>query len=357
VAVDQPVERSRPPRPELVSEVARNLLASHDASSAAQYLAAIVESSDDAIISKTLDGVIVSWNSGAERLYGYPAAEVVGRPIALLIPPDQPDELPAIMARLRRGERVDHYETRRLRKDGTRIDVSLTVSPVRDVHGVIVGASAIARDISERRRIEEEHARLLEVERTAQVAAQQARQKAEEATRAKDEFLAMVSHELRTPLHAVAGWLHVLRSKRDDPALVERALETANRNIRLLAKVVDDLLDVSRIVAGQVAISRVPTDIPPILEAALCSLQPVALEKGVKMASVVDPWAGPVLGDPERLQQVVGNIVSNAIKFTPPGGRVDVRARHDATHVEIVVRDTGEGIPPDFLPHVFDAFR
>lgn len=321
------------------------------------YLAAIVESSDDAIIGKTIDGIIVSWNTGAQRLYGYAAEEVIGQPIALLLPRDRPNELPDIMGRLRLGERIDHYETQRVRKDGTRIHVSVTISPLRNERGDIVGASSIARDISERRRLEEERVRLLQAEREASAAAQRALNEAEAASRAKDQFLAMVSHELRTPLNAIAGWLHVLRAKRDEPALFERALETTDRNIRLLAKFIDDLLDVSRIVAGRITLSRQPVDIPPLLETVLDDLRPIAQGKNVALASACNPWTGPVLADPERLQQIVGNIVANAIKFTASGGRVHLQAENDGTHVEITVTDTGQGIPTDFLPHVFEAFR
>jgi PAS domain S-box-containing protein len=324
---------------------------------AAAHLAAIVESSEDAVIGKTLDGIIVSWNAGARRLYQYAAEEVIGRHIGILVPPEQPDEVPGILMRLRRGERIEHYETQRIRKDGSRLHVSVTISPIRDAAGEVIGASAIARDVTEQLRLVEQRVRLLEEERELHAATQRARREAEATSRAKDQFLAMVSHELRTPLNAIAGWLHVLRAKRDDPVLVERALDTVGRNTRLLTKLVDDLLDVSRFVAGQIAINRQPVDIPPIVEMVLDTMRPLATEKGVVLESSLNPWAGPVLGDPERLQQIIGNIVSNAIKFTPSGGQVDVRIRTDDTHVEIVIADTGPGIPPNFLPHVFDAFR
>jgi signal transduction histidine kinase len=273
------------------------------------------------------------------------------------MPPAEALELPGIMARLRRGERIEHYETHRLRKDGERVHVSVTISPVRNEAGDIIGASAIARDIGERKRLEEGRRRLLEEERRAHAATEHARQEAEQASRAKDEFLAMVSHELRTPLNAIAGWLHVVRAKKEDPALVERGLETIARNARLLTKVVNDLLDVSRIVAGRISVDRQPVDILPIVQTVLDAVRPVAVEKGVVIDSTMDPWAGPVLGDAERLQQVVANLVGNAIKFTPSGGRVDVRVANDANDVEIVVSDTGPGIAPEFLPHVFESFR
>jgi PAS domain S-box-containing protein len=321
------------------------------------YLSAIVQFSDDAIIGKTLDGIILSWNPGAERLYQYTAQEVIGEHISVITPPEHPDELRDIMRRLRAGERIEHFETERVRKDGTRLHVSVTISPVRDATGKIIGASAIARDVSERRRLEEEHIRLLEEERRIHAATAQARQEAEEASRAKDEFLAMVSHEFRSPLNAVTGWLHVLRSKRADPAHVERALDAIQRNTRLLTKIVDDLLDVSRFIAGRISLELAPVEVSPLIETVLNEMEPIASEKRVSVESYVDARAGPVLADPGRLQQIVGNVLTNAIKFTPAGGRVEVHVQNDAQDVVIVFSDTGQGISPEFLPHVFEAFR
>jgi len=176
-----------------------------DGELAAARLAAIVNSSDDAIVSKTLDGVITSWNAGAERMFGYTASEAVGRHITLIIPKERHAEEEHVLARLRRGERIEHFETVRMRKDGTAIDISLTVSPVLSATGAVVGASKIARDISDRKRMERERASLLAREQDARAAA-------EDANRLKDDFLAVLSHELRTPLNTAMGWVRLIEA-------------------------------------------------------------------------------------------------------------------------------------------------
>ena len=621
-------------------------------------LAAIVESSDDAIIGKTLDGTITSWNKGAEQLYGYAAEDVLGRPISLLIPPDRPDELPQILMRLQKGERIDHFETKRITRDGRLLDISLTVSPIRDDSGAIVGASAIARDVSERRRweegqqlllkiaemirradgaddllfavaralgehlqvrraffneidlandretvhrdycrgvdsvagvhrisdysdatsaeisagktvvnrdsqsdprtaelyervykpngerayvavpllregrwvaslwvsddrprdwreqevslletaaerawlavekmcnekalrdseerlrraiqietvgiiffqtegrileanaaflrlsgytpediedglvrwdemtppewmprslqaiaefkasgrttpyekelirrdgarwwalcaatrfgdeegveyiiditaskrVEQEREQLLEREKEARVEAEEAkalsaqllemeaaaRAQAEKANRVKDEFLATISHELRTPLNAIQGWAVLLRDDRLDEVMTARALETIDRNARAQARIIEDLLDVSRIITGRLRLEVQQVALQPIIRAALDVVQPAADTKGVRLEANLDPQVGPISGDPDRLQQIIWNLLSNAVRFTPQGGRVEACLERVNSSVQIVVRDTGQGISPDFLPHVFDRFR
>ena len=313
-------------------------------------LAAIVESSDDAIIGKTLDGTIVSWNRGAEEIYGYSPGEAVGQPISILLPPERADELPSIMERLRRGERIDHYETKRQRKDGTVIDVSVTISPIRTDTGELIGASAVARNITDRKRIEEERARLLARERAALA-------EAERAHRVKDQFLAMVSHDLRTPIQAILGWAHLLRTGRIAPQGQADALQIIERNAKAQAKLIGDLLDMSRMVAGKVRLDRHPVDVTSVIAAAIDTVRPSADAKGVQIQTQLDPEAGPLYGDADRLQQVVLNLLSNAVKFTPQGGRVQVRVVRVNSHVEIAVSDTGEGIEANFLPHVFELFR
>lgn len=313
-------------------------------------LAAIVESSEDAIISKDLNGIIKSWNRAAERLFGYTAQEAVGQSITMLIPPDRIDEESDILGCIRRGERIEHFETVRRRKDGTLLDISLTISPIVDARGQIVGASKITRDITERKRAEAKLKQLLASE-------QAMRAEAERANRMKDEFLATVSHELRTPLNAILGWATIIRRSKTDQTLLDRALETIERNARSQAQLIEDLLDVSRIISGKLCLDVKPTELMSIIKAAIDSVRPAAEAKGVKLQIVLDPSADSILGDAARLQQVVWNLVSNAIKFTPKGGLVQIKLDRTDSSAQITVSDTGQGISPKFLPYVFDRFQ
>lgn len=495
------------------SKVARDITEKQTAELALRRLAAIVEWSDDAIVTKNLDSTITTWNRGAERIFGYTADEVVGRSIRLLIPDDLQDEEDTVLARIRAGEVVDHYETRRCRKDGVEIMVSLTVSPLVDGGGRIIGASKIARDITERVRLQakaEEQARLAEqlgqvgsaitssldrgdvvqkvtdlatemtgaafgaffynvvdarsgeaftlyslsgapksafeqfphprataifaptfhgagivrlddvtadprygqsgpyfgmppkhlpvrsylavpvksaggtvlgglffghpsvgvftpkheqlaagIATWAAVALENSRlyNEAREADRLKDEFLAVLSHELRTPLNAILGYARLLRGGMITGEKAERGLETLERNATALTQIVDDVLDISRIVSGKIRLDVQAVELPLVLHNAVATVTPAADAKDVRLQLIADPKVGPVSGDPNRLQQVVWNLLSNAVKFTPKGGRVQVRLERVNSHVEIVVADTGVGISHDFLPHVFERFR
>ncbi|HKG46341.1 MAG TPA: PAS domain S-box protein, partial [Pyrinomonadaceae bacterium] len=624
------------------------------------WLTALIESADDAIISKTLEGIITSWNNGAQRIFGYTADEVVGKSITILIPEGHLDEEPAILARLRAGERIEHYETVRMAKDGRLIDISLTVSPIKGPNGNIIGASKIARDVSEQRqarraldeaserlrlaleasrlgdwswdartdlvtvsetaarifgippgpfltwtklrsllheedretakltvekalaehtsydieyrvihsdhaevwvsskgrgiyaedgsivgmlgflqdistrkaneetlreqaealrmlnetgktisaelnlhktvqavtdaateltgarfgsffynvlnkegasymlytlagvpveafahfpmpratdlfgptfrgegvvRIDDvkrdprygknapyygmpeghlpvtsylavpvisrsgevlgglffshpapamfterdeiivsglasqaaiamDNARLYEAAKKARAEAEQAAaenerlyKQAEESSRLKEEFLATISHELRTPLSAILGWARMLRLGQLSPENSAKALETIERNARAQSQLVDDLLDVSRIITGKLRMDVRPTDPNSFIDAAVEAVRPAAEARGVRIQKVIDTGLVAIPGDPVRLQQVVWNLLSNAIKFTPRGGRVQIRSERVNSHLEIVVTDTGQGIPAAFLPHVFDRFR
>jgi signal transduction histidine kinase/CheY-like chemotaxis protein len=203
---------------------------------------------------------------------------------------------------------------------------------------------------ADRRRADAEHERLVALERVA-------RADAERADRTKDEFVATVSHELRTPLNSVLGWARLLRLGKLDAAATTRAIETIERSAHAQAQIVDDLLDVSRIVRGELRLDVRPVELVPVLEAAIEAVRPAAAARHIAIAAVLTPRAGPVAGDPGRLQQVIWNLLSNAVKFTPPGGRVEVRLDREETEVAIRVRDTGAGIDPAFLPHLFERFR
>jgi PAS domain S-box-containing protein len=331
---------------------------------ASSRLAAIVDSSDDAIVSKDLNGVITSWNRGAEQLFGYTAQEAVGQPATLLMPPERVDEETDILEHIRRAEVVDHYETVRRRKDGTLFDASVTVSPIRNNRGQVIGESKIARDITERKQSEKGRARLADQVREANeqlvvgtVRADIRTEDAEQANHLKDEFLATVSHELRTPLNALLGWARMLGSKQLPPDREGHAIVTIERNAATLAHLIDDLLDVSRIVAGTLRLAPQAVDLVAVAQAALEVVRPLAVTKNVQLAFSPDlPATETVSGDAGRLQQVMLNLLANAIKFTP-GGRVDVFIERSNDHVEVRVVDTGQGISPDFLPHVFDRFR
>jgi PAS domain S-box-containing protein len=653
-----PDSRSAPDAvPDSLTEVIRNLRSSEIAP---YWLSAIIESADDAIVSKTLQGIITSWNKGAERIFGYAAPEVIGKPVTILIPEDHIDEEALILARIRSGERVEHYETVRQRKDGSRVEVSLTVSPIKSADGRIIGASKVARDITKQRQaqrlldesserlhlalaashlgdwswdiatdlvtfsetaaeifgippgpqmtwtqmrdllheddrerariaVEEslanksdydmeyrlnssngsqrwvsakgraqyktdgsvsgmlgvvqditvrklteaalveqtealstlnklgqvisaeldmhkavqavtdaateltgarfgsffynvlsedggsymlytlagvpqeafahfpmpratdlfgptfrgegpvriadvkldprygknapyygmpeghlpvtsylavpvisssgdvlgglffghpekaafsdraeqlvvglaaqaaiamDNASLFQAVKRARIEAEQAAaanedlyRKAEDSSRLKDEFLATISHELRTPLTSILGWSRMLRSHQLSDEDYAKALETIERNAHSQAQLIDDLLDVSRIITGKLRMDVRPSDPNDFIEAAIEALKPAAVAKGVRVQKIMDTGVVSVPGDPVRLQQVIWNLLSNAIKFTPRGGRVQVRLERVNSHIEIVITDTGQGISADFLPFVFDRFR
>lgn len=439
----------------------------------AALLAAIVESSDDAIISTDLTGAIVTWNKGAERTFGYSPAEAVGQPFTILIPAESFEQESVILKEVLKGKRVEHYETVRQRKDRSLIDISLTISPLKDEIGQIVGAAKIARDISERskrekqiryqarlldaveqaviatdfdgrieylnsyaewlygwleteligkslieliaapdlrqtdeifaqirgghswsgelrvqrkdksefaamvshspihnehgqlvglvqvsrditaqKQAEEDHAKLLESER-------QARADAEEANRIKDEFLATISHELRNPLNVILGYSEVLvrSSEANESEFVQRAAEILRRNAIAQAQLVSDLLDLSRLQLGKFSLNRQVVSLTKTINDAVETVRAEALAKGLEVKIEMSNEPIFVDGDPLRMEQVVWNLLNNAVKFTPAGGTVTVKLAKRNGFAHLAVADTGQGIDPKFLPHVFEIFR
>jgi PAS domain S-box-containing protein len=495
------------------SKIARDITERTAAAVANRRLAAVVESSDDAIITKDLEGTITSWNAAAERMFGYTSEEAIGRSIRMLIPDELQGEEDVVLARIRAGEKIEHYETVRQRRDRSRLSISLTVSPIRTEQGEIVGASKIARDITEPSRLKavasEEAANTLKLSEVgtaiastlhkeaivqsvidiatelthaefgaffysvvdrqsgdtsmrytlsgavrdtsaefsnpgatalfaatfhadgpvriddvrldprhggnapyfesapgrlavrsylavpvkghggavigglffghsgvgmftpqherlasgvagwAAVALENARlyADAQAANRMKDEFLAVLSHELRTPLNAIVGYSRLLRGEVLSPEKAKRGLETLERNATMLTRIVEDVLDISRIVAGKIRLDVQHVELPLMIDNAVATIQPAADAKGVQVKTAVDPQVRPILGDPGRLHQVIWNLMSNAVKFTPAHGRVELRLEQSDSQVEIIVSDTGIGIPNEFLPFVFDRFR
>lgn len=306
-------------------------------------LAAIVESSDDAIISKSLDGIVATWNAGATRIFGYTSAEMVGQPILRLLPADRKAEEQNILERLRRGERVDHFNTVRVAKDGHLIDVSLTISPIRDSSGKIVGASKIARDITAQRRYESELAK--------------AKEAAEQANAAKDQFLAVLSHELRTPLMPVLAGLTLMERGGLSAAEIASEIVSMRRHVGLEVQLIDDLLDHTRIGRGKVRLQREFVDVHDLLGAVVSMCRPDLDAKGIQVVFNRGAEAAFLWGDGRRLHQVFWNLIKNALKFTPAGGTIVVRTDNHGLELIVQVTDSGIGISPEQISRIFQPFE
>ena len=304
-------------------------------------LAAIVESTEDAVIATDLDGTITSWNGGAEALYGHRADEVIGRSVLLIVPNERRELVGETMEIARRGGHIERHDATGVHKDGSSVEVALTVSPIRDDQGRVVGTATIARDISER------------VAHQAELAAQNERLR--ELDRLKDDFVASVSHELRTPLTSIRGYLELVR---DDGGLdeeQERMLAIVDRNAARLLRLVSDLLFVAQLDAGKLKLEREQVDLAALAEEAIEAAGPRAAAASVALRLQADHVV--VDGDRSRLAQVLDNLLSNAIKFTPAGGRVEVTvARTDRGTARIEVADTGMGIPEDECGRLFERF-
>ncbi len=301
-------------------------------------LAAIVEFSNDAIIGKTLDGIVTSWNRAAEDLYGYTADEMIGRPLSVLVPSDRMTELNDLYEHLKHGESIQQLETVRVCKDGKNINVSLTISPIRDIAGKVIGASTIARDITQRKRIE---------------------QQLQETARLKSEFTSTVSHELRTPLAISKEALSLLlRGKVGEIVPKQKEIVTiASSNIDRLCYLIDDILDFSKIEAGRMEIHKEPWDIIPIIEESCngwklrTDFKKIALQLNAPSGPIIIPL------DKIRFLQILSNLLNNAAKFTPEGGRIEIIVKDEKDAARISVIDSGPGIAPEDIPKLFQKFQ
>lgn len=323
------------------------------------WLQAIVDSSDDAIISKDLNGVIASWNKSAERMFGYAAQEVIGQPITILFPPDRLGEEPRILDRVKRGERVDHYETVRVRKDGSQLNISLTISPVKDVAGNIVGVSKIARDITERKRIQEAlreaHELLADRARQLEQLVQERTAKLRETIAELESFSYSITHDMRAPLRAMQRYASLIRE--EFPVLAPEASEYLGRimaSADRLDQLITDVLAYSRVGRSELKISAV--DVDRLLRDILASY--AAFQAPDAHISIAEKLP-PVLGNEAALTQCISNLLSNAVKFVRPGVQPQVRIFHsqDDSHVSIYFQDNGIGIDPDSHQRIFAIFQ
>jgi PAS domain S-box-containing protein len=363
------------------------------------WLAAIVESSDDAIVGKTLDSLIRSWNAGAQRVFGYESAEIVGKPVYVLIPPERHSEEPEIIARLLRGERVDHYETVRVRKDGSLIEVSLSVSPIRDPAGRIIGAAKVARDVTEAKRLQRAERELLEqlqeltseleqqieesqslqeeveqandelvdsladaeeareLAEAARREADEARRAAEQANAAKGQFLATMSHELRTPLNAIVGYVDLLEVGVHGPLTQEQHedLRRIRRSGAMLHRLVEHVLGFARLESGKVEYRYEDVVLDRFLATLEGFIAPRLAQKGLQYGLDCNGASVTVSIDRDKVEQIMLNLLSNAVKFTDRG-RIDVRCAVSDAVFRIEVADTGRGIRESFLESIFEPF-
>lgn len=290
--------------------------------------------------------------SAAERLIGMPAGEHAVH--SGLVLPDGvtaplKEHVPLYRA-THHGERIENEAWIMRRADGSVRHVLVNTVPVRNPQGEIIGGIGCWRDVTSERHAQEERQRLLESERAARL-------EAERNARLKDEFLATLSHELRTPLNAIMGWMHILKARPPTEEVLQQAVAAIERNSRAQMQLIEDLLDMSRIVSGKFRLEVQTLDPAPVVRAAMESVKPAAEAKSIQLQGTLAPDAGPIKGDSNRLQQVIWNLLSNAVKFTPKGGHIAVRLQRREAEVELSVSDTGRGIPPEFLPYVFERFR
>jgi PAS domain S-box-containing protein len=297
---------------------------------------------DHAIYMLDASGKVVTWNSGAERIKGYRAAEIVGKHVSRFFPNEDEDAARKMLENALRAGRIED-EGYRVRKDGSRFWASVVVTALRDPNARVIGFAVVTRDLTHRRMAEDERILLAQ---------------AQEANRVKDEFLATVSHELRTPLNAILGWANILTGERVwDVGTLTKGLAVIRRNAQIQAKIIEDILDVSRIITGKLKIETQIVNLADVVRDAIEVVRPSFEQKGVDLLVERCDDTVELLGDAGRLQQVVWNLLSNAVKFTDPGGKVLICLQREAGRALVRVKDTGRGLSKEFLPHVFEPFR
>jgi PAS domain S-box-containing protein len=319
---------------------------------------------DYAIFMLDPEGRIATWNAGAQSLKGYQPEEIIGRHFSTFYPQEDLDNgKPARELEIAKAEGSVEDEGWRVRKDGSMFWANVVITAVRDAEGELRGFAKVTRDITERKRSEETQRALLE-QREARLAAEEERSRveasyrvAQEANRAKDEFLMTLSHELRTPMTAILGWSRLLPTMATDDALFHDAISAIATNAQLQARLIDDILDVSRIVSGKLRLAPEVVEVSRLIMTAVDSVSATADAKEISLTTALSPALGSVLLDATRVQQVIWNLLSNALKFTPRQGSVTVSARRTTSQLQIAVTDNGEGIDPQFLAHVFEPFR
>jgi PAS domain S-box-containing protein len=310
------------------SKVARDITAQKAAERMGGVLAAIVQSSDDAIISTDLDGQVLSWNPAAERLYGYAAEDMIGKSVGRIIPADMPNDQRLILTKIHAGEKIEHYETVRVSRTGRRIDVSVTVSPVRDAAGSLIGASKIARDISPVR----------------------------EAQRRKDQFLAVLAHELRNPLAPIRAALALFRREGVTRDQLARVMAIAERQMRQMTRLLDDLLDVSRLATGKVELRKERLDLRVMGRQAVEAARHLVEAKAHELRVEITDEPSPMDADPVRIAQILNNLIANAAKYTDAGGKIELVVRRDGAMGVVHVSDNGIGFSPEFQQRIFTLF-
>jgi PAS domain S-box-containing protein len=306
-----------------------------------------VENASEGLHKVAANGIILWANRAELDLLGYAPEEYIGRHIAQFHADE--DVINGMLARLQAGESLHECPARMRCKDGSIKQVEVNSSGYFE-EGKLVYTRCFTRDVTARREAEERQRVLFESER-------EARAQAEHVSKMKDEFLATLSHELRTPLNAIYGWTQIVKNALNDPGTVAEGIEVIDRNVRIQTQLIEDLLDMSRIISGKVRLDVQRIELIPVLHAAVESVSPAAQNKNIRIKQVLDPLAGPVSGDPSRLQQVLWNLLNNAVKFTPADGKIELLLERANSRIEITVSDTGAGIKPEFLPHVFERFR